>query len=213
MTSFENMREQYSQGSLLEGNTPSNPFTLFQSWMVEAINNEQPEPNAMVLSTTGMDGIPQARTVLLKETNERGFIFYTNYESDKAKEIEFNPNVSLLFFWLQAERQIRIVGKAKRLSEAKNADYFAKRPRGSQLGAWTSPQSQVIKSRDFLMEKYQEVLKNIDTKKVIEKPPFWGGYVVEPTTFEFWQGRENRLHDRIKYNLIDSEWCKVRLAP
>ena len=215
MTNYHDLREKYTKDELLEENALQDPYMMFQKWMVDAINDKVNEPNAMILSTIDENNAPHARTVLLKEIYEGEFVFYTNYESDKARQIDSNPHVSLLFLWHESQRQLRITGLAKRISEEKSTLYFKSRPRGSQIGAWTSPQSSVIKSRDELDKKRLEIVQANHGKDILDKPSFWGGYGVKPTSIEFWQGRDNRLHDRLKYNKVDDDrvWVIERLAP
>ena len=214
MKNYESQRENYSKGELVESNVPLLPIELFQKWMVNAINDHVREPNAMVLSTINDVGHPEARTVLLKEIFEESFVFYTNHTSDKAKQIGNNPNVSLLFLWKESQRQVRVTGVAERLSEEKSLDYFQKRPRGSQVGAWASPQSDIIPNRAFLEQSKREVENKFVGIQKLDKPDFWGGYKIKPSKIEFWQGRENRLHDRLVYQLQeDGTWTITRLAP
>ena len=206
-------RKSYEKGELLEGSLPNSPFELFEKWFFEVENaGGVEETNAMTISTIDKDGFPKSRVVLLKKFNEKGFVFYTNYDSNKGKAIANNPKVCLSFFWPNLERQVIIKGAANKLSVENSESYFNKRPKGSQIGAWASPQSDVIDSREILEEnvgKYQEKFKNI----TVPKPPHWGGYIVEPISFEFWQGRKSRLHDRVLYEKETSIWSQKRLAP
>ena len=214
MANYENLREKYLKSELTEENAFSSPIKMFQDWMVGAINDQVAEPNALILSTVDSEGMPEARTVLLKEIFEEGFVFYTNYESNKAKQIDENPKVNALFLWKESQRQVRISGIAKKISIEKSTEYFEKRPRGSQVGAWTSPQSTVIPNREFLDKKRREVVNANLGKDNLDKPPFWGGYKIVPTKIEFWQGRDNRLHDRLLYSKNeDGSWTIDRLAP
>lgn len=214
MAKYEDLREKYLKHELIEDQVPNNPFDLFQKWMMDAINVHVPEPNAMTLSSIDEHGYPQSRVVLLKETTQKGFVFYTNYNSNKAKEMAIHDKVSLLFNWLETERQVRIVGEVEKVDPAKSADYFSKRPRGSQLGAWSSPQSKVIPNRSFLTENYKHVQEKFEGLNQVDCPDFWGGYLVRPKSIEFWQGRNNRMHDRIKFiQGSDHSWDTVRLAP
>jgi len=189
------------------------PLIQFSKWFNEAIIAEAIEPNAMTLATASKEGQPSARIVLLKECNEEGFIFFTNYSSDKGKEIEENNLVALVFNWLELHRQIRIEGSATKVSEAVSKKYFQSRPRGSQVGAWSSPQSNIIASREVIEEKRDEIEKQFLDVELLPLPPFWGGYLVVPDKIEFWQGRPNRLHDRILYTKADDAWQRNRLAP
>jgi len=215
MTNYRDLREKYTKSELLEENALQDPYKMFQNWMVDAINDKVNEPNAMIISTVDENNTPHARTVLLKEIHEGQFVFYTNYDSDKAKQIEQNPNVSLLFLWHESQRQVRITGKASRVSEEKSTEYFQSRPRGSQIGAWTSPQSQIIENREVLNKKRIDVVEANHGKENLEKPEFWGGYGIDASSIEFWQGRDNRLHDRLRYSKVedDRSWVIERLAP
>ncbi len=212
MLHLQDMRREYKKSELDEKSVDETPFTQFQKWFQEALNAEILEPNAMILATSSADNIPNIRAVLLKIFDEKGFVFFTNYQSDKAKEIEANPNVALEFLWLDLERQVRIIGKCEKISYSESFGYFTKRSRGSQIGAWVSPQSSIISSRDLLsmaLLKMKEKFKNGE----IPLPDFWGGYRVVPTKVEFWQGRESRLHDRILYTRNGDKWDISRLAP
>ncbi len=212
-STIQNLRQDYRSASLLESDVATNPYNQFEKWFKEALNAEVLEPNAMTLATANTNGIPSARIVLLKEFTEEGFVFYTNYESQKGKEIESNPYAALIFFWADLERQIRIEGVVEKVSEEESNHYFLSRPKGSQLGALTSPQSQTISSREFLEERLAELEKEYEDKEVI-KPEHWGGYRVIPNRIEFWQGRSSRLHDRIVYiQEKDQSWKFERLAP
>ena len=207
-------RKSYEKKQLIESNIGDNPMELFQKWFYEIDSNfEIDETNAMTLSTMGLDGYPKSRVVLLKRYTYEGFIFYSNYESEKGKAIEQNPNVCISFFWHAAERQIIIKGKAERIAENLSDGYFESRPRGSQLGAVVSKQSDVIANREFLESKLSELELQYQGKE-IPRPAFWGGYIVKPVEFEFWQGRPNRLHDRIRFLLQeDYSWKIDRLSP
>lgn len=189
------------------------PIVQFEEWFQYACETVPMDPNAVYLSTVDEQNRPTSRTVLLKSFDESGFVFYTNYESNKAKHIEANPNVAMLFFWSDAARQVRIRGRAERMSAAETLKYFVSRPRGSQIGAWVSAQSSVISSRSLLEAKFQELKTKYKNKKV-PLPSFWGGYRVVPEVIEFWQGRRNRLHDRFQYTRQgDGRWLIERLAP
>ena len=206
-------RKDYQLASLDEASTASNPMDQFEQWWEEAIQSNIDEVNAFTLSTIGLNGAPQARVVLLKGFTPSGFIFYTNYESNKGKEIEANPNVAMNFFWKELERQVRITGTIKKVSTEDSEKYFHSRPIGSQVGAWSSPQSQVIPDRTYLENIMNENLEKYKEGNV-PLPPHWGGYIIHPTNIEFWQGRSSRLHDRLHYSLqADHSWTKVRLAP
>lgn len=207
-------RKSYSKHKLIEGELPTSPFPLFHSWLVEVeAGREVEEVNAMSVSTIGTDGFPKARVVLLKEFDEQGFVFYTNYNSEKGKALQSNPRVCLSFFWPQSERQVIIKGTAHKTSKEESEIYFHSRPRGSQLGAWASNQSDVVPSREYL----ENNLKTLEQKfqdKPIPKPPHWGGFKVFPVEFEFWQGRPNRMHDMILFRKErEQEWKIERLAP
>lgn len=207
-------RKNYQKKELSKNEVSENPIELFQKWFfeVEEFGIDE-EPNAMTISTIGKDGFPKNRVVLLKKYTWEGFIFYTNYLSEKGKSIEENPNVCLSFFWHGIERQIIIKGKAEKISENLSDGYFETRPDGSKLGAWASDQSQVVPSRDYLDER----LKNFEDRfknKEITRPKHWGGYIVKPLSMEFWQGRPNRMHDRLRYTLQENyDWKIERLAP
>lgn len=206
-------RKLYQKHELLEEEIPKDPFELFHVWIREIeTNKEVDEVNTMNLSTVGLDGFPMSRVVLLKEYDDEGFVFYTNYESEKGRSIAKNPRVCLSFFWPKSERQVMIKGQAERTSEEESTTYFHSRPRGSQLGAWASQQSSVIPSREYLQKKLELLEEEFDGKD-IPKPVYWGGYKVIPSEFEFWQGRPNRLHDRIYYSKEGEVWKMDRLAP
>lgn len=207
-------RKSYEKKELLEENLSDNPLEVFQKWFHEVDTNfDVGETNAMTLSTLGLDGFPKSRVVLLKKFTYEGFIFYTNYTSEKGKAILNNPKVCLSFFWPAAERQIIIKGTAEKIAENLSDGYFESRPRGSQLGAIVSDQSKVIENRAILETKLQELEKAYEGKD-IPRPDFWGGFIVKPVEMEFWQGRPNRLHDRIRYKLdADFYWIRERLSP
>ncbi len=207
------LREEYTRNGLTKKDLDIDPFKQFEKWFQQATEAELAEPNAMSLATASAKGEPSIRTVLLKYFDEQGFVFFTNYESRKAQQIEENPHVALLFLWLPLERQIKMQGTAAKISTAESFSYFTNRPRGSQLGAWCSAQSSVISSRKLLEMKFEELKYKFEHGE-IPLPSFWGGYRVKPTQFEFWQGRPNRLHDRFSYTLInDKTWEITRLSP
>lgn len=211
---LSNYRKSYEKSSLTEDAIKQNPLEQFQKWFYEVESSGGPdEPNAMTISTIGLDGFPKNRVVLMKKFTHEGFIFYTNYQSEKGKAITENPSVCLSFFWANLERQVIIKGKAGKIAENLSDGYFESRPLGSQLGAIVSDQSEVVASRDELETKLQELEKEYGNKE-IERPKHWGGYLVRPISIEFWQGRPNRLHDRIRYTLQDDyNWKIERLAP
>ena len=206
-------RKSYEKGELSENSVDENPMQQFRKWFYEVQNSGGvDEVNAMTVNTIGTDGFPKGRVVLLKKYDEYGFYFYTNYESEKGKAIANNNKVSLSFFWPNMERQIIIKGTAEKTSEADSTNYFHSRPKGSQLGAVVSHQSEVVESREVLEKNLAELEKKYETKEV-PKPDNWGGILVKPISIEFWQGRPNRLHDRIRYRLKDNDWVIERFAP
>jgi len=207
-------RKSYEKSALLEDSIPESPMELFQKWFYEVeASNGLDEPNAMTLATIGLDGYPKNRVVLLKKFTFEGFIFYTNYLSEKGKALAKNPKVSLSFFWHNLERQIIIKGTAEKIAENLSDGYFESRPRGSQLGAIISEQSEPAPSREFLEQKLKSLEAQMEGKE-LERPQHWGGYLVRPVSMEFWQGRPNRLHDRIRYLLNEAyDWKKERLQP
>jgi len=206
------LRENYTKGGLAERDLHKNPFEQFRIWFEQAQSAKLTEPNAMTLATSTPDGIPSARIVLLKHFDEEGFVFSTNYESQKGEELEENPNVALVFYWAELERQVRITGFAEKTSREESEKYFATRPRESQLGAWASEQSTVVPGRKFLEEQLTSLTKWYEDQE-IPTPPYWGGYRVKPDTIEFWQGRPSRLHDRLLFTRVDSKWEIERLSP
>ena len=214
MKDLGNYRKSYEKSELLETQIPEDPINLFHRWFYEAEDlDAADEVNAMTVSTIGLDGFPKSRVVLLKKFNEEGFIFYTNYNSEKGKAISNNPNVCLSFFWPGVERQVIIKGIAEKTQENISDNYFASRPDGSKLGAIVSPQSEVIPNREFLENNLKKLEKEWKGKE-IERPAHWGGFLVRPIEMEFWQGRPNRLHDRIRFKLQDNyEWKIDRLSP
>ena len=213
MTDLHNLRKDYKQDTLSESEVDKNPIAQFEKWMHETISSKiVPEPNAMTLVTSTLDGKPSARVVLLKSFNKEGFVFYTNYESRKAKELNENPNACIVFDWHIMERQVRIEGILKKTSKEESDRYFNSRPKDSQLGAWISPQSSFIDGRQELDDRKVQIESQFE-EKPITRPLHWGGYVLKPHTIEFWQGRQSRLHDRLIYIKTDEEWILRRLAP
>lgn len=210
---FDTVRKEYVTQGLNESDLDPNPFTQFQRWYEEAVAANVIEPNAMTLATATRDGLPSARTILLKGFDERGFIFYTNYESQKGKELDENPNAAVVFYWATFERQIRVAGAIHKISPEESEAYFKSRPMGARLGAWVSLQSQVIPNRDVLEERLTELMNEFADTETIPMPPYWGGYCLVPSTIEFWQGRVNRLHDRFRYSLQEAKWKIERLSP
>jgi pyridoxamine 5'-phosphate oxidase len=212
--SIHDLRNEYSRDTLDEKSINRDPFIQFGSWFIDALKLGEMEANAMVLSTVGADQAPSSRVVLLKDYSEKGFVFYTNFESQKGKDIDGNPNVALLFFWSQLEKQVRIEGNVEKVDEKTATQYFQSRPRGSQIGAWVSKQSAVLKDRSALDDAEKAIEFKFKDYEVLPKPAYWGGYLVIPNSFEFWQGRPNRLHDRFKYSLQpSSDWIIKRLSP
>jgi pyridoxamine 5'-phosphate oxidase len=207
------LRNEYTAQTLLESDVATHPIEQFEIWWQQALESEISEPNAMTLSTASSDGMPSARVVLLKGFDREGFVFYTNYKSYKAMQLEENPRACLTFYWKELERQVKIVGLVSKVADEENDAYFASRPEGSRIGAWTSPQSQVIENREWLDSRFQHLVKEMGGTQ-IQRPPHWGGYVVKPVIVEYWQGRPSRLHDRIQYTLQENgEWKIERLAP
>lgn len=208
----KNVRRDYNSGELSESEMPKNPYAVFENWMKTALDEKLKEPNAFTISTV-VDQQPDSRVVLLRDFSEDGLIFYTNYSSKKAKDLEKNPQVSINFFWAELDRQIRIKARVEKLDPQQSDNYFASRPRESQLGAWASNQSEELESRDRLeksLKAFEEKFENTDQ---IPRPDFWGGYLMVPHFFEFWQGRSSRLHDRICYEKSNNEWKMKRLYP
>ena len=212
VSGLRRLRQEYTRAGLGESDLASDPIEQFRRWFDEALAAGLHEPNAMTVATATPDGRPSARVVLLKGFDERGFAFYTNYEGRKATELEANPRCTLLFYWGVLERQIRVEGRAVRLSGEESDAYYASRPRGSRLGALASRQSQKIRDRGVLEGRLRELEREYEGREV-PRPPYWGGYRVEPEAFEFWQGRENRLHDRLVYRRGDEGWTVERLQP
>lgn len=209
------LRERYAGDALGDDRLEPDPLPLFRRWLDDALERGLPEPNAMVVATSGADGRPAARTVLLKGLDERGLVFYTNYDSAKARDLAANPVAEAVFPWHAMQRQVRVTGSVSRVAETESAAYFASRPRESQLGAWASAQSQVVADRASLDAEYARIEERWSADTEIPLPPFWGGYRLAPHAIEFWQGRVGRLHDRIRYRRRDlaEAWTIERLAP
>ena len=213
MSSIADIRKDYQKQSLNETDVDKNPIRQFDKWWQDAIHSQIDEVNAMTVATASADGIPSARISLLKGFDEQGFVFFTNYNSYKGQQLAENPRACLVFFWKELERQVRITGIVEKVSAEESDTYFNSRPEGSRIGAWVSPQSQVIENREWLDTKQEEYTKKF-SQEALTRPPHWGGYRVKPITIEFWQGRSSRLHDRIQYTLQeDGTWAIERLAP
>lgn len=209
--SIADLRREYSLASLVEADLSADPIEQFQRWFAEAQRADIPEPNAMTLATASADGAPSARVVLLKDVSRHGFTFYTDYRSDKARELDTNPRAALVFLWKEIERQVRIAGRVERTSADESTAYYISRPLGSRQGAWASVQSRVIPDRAWLeSEVAQAIARHPDDPP---RPAHWGGYRVIPSTIEFWQGRASRLHDRLRYRWADTQWVVERLSP
>ncbi|MGB0723634.1 MAG: pyridoxamine 5'-phosphate oxidase [Gammaproteobacteria bacterium] len=207
------LRREYVYAGLSRADLDEDPFAQFEKWFQQASDAEVEQPNAMSLATAGADGMPSLRTVLLKYFDRDGFVFYTNYGSHKAQDLDANPQAALLFPWLELDRQVKVQGPVEKISAAESLKYFTSRPRGSQVGAWCSHQSRVVSSRSMLEAKFQEMKDRFGNGE-IPLPSFWGGYRVRPIMIEFWQGRENRLHDRFRFDReADGGWNIRRLAP
>ena len=206
------LRKEYTRSGLHETDMNPDPIVQFNEWFEETLAAGLHEPNAMIVATAAANGRPSARTVLLKGYDERGFVFYTNYEGRKARELDANPACALLFYWGELERQVRIEGCASRISNEESDAYFASRSRGSRLGTWASEQSRPVEDRRVLEERVRDLEAEYEGRGV-PRPPFWGGYRVAPDTIEFWQGRENRLHDRLVYSRVGDDWRIDRLQP
>jgi pyridoxamine 5'-phosphate oxidase len=206
------LRKEYTKDFLNIEDVYENPLDQFNLWFSEALKHNIIEPNAMTLSTVDKSGSPSSRTVLLKDVDDKGFVFFTNYNSRKATQLEINPFASIVFLWLEMQKQVLIEGLVEKVSENESDEYFDIRPRDSQIGAWASPQSSVIESREELEKRFREFEKEFTGKK-ISRPPHWGGFRLIPNRVEFWQGRENRLHDRILYTFEQGVWKINRLAP
>jgi pyridoxamine 5'-phosphate oxidase len=213
MSQIADLRKEYRLHSLNIEDVAENAMEQFERWWLDAAKSEIDEVNAMTLATASADGLPAARIVLLKGVRHNGFQFYTNYESFKGRQLIENPRACLVFFWKELERQVRITGLVEKLSKEESDVYFKSRPTGSRIGAWASPQSEVIESGEWLVQRANQFEKNF-TENDIPRPPHWGGYLVRPVTIEFWQGRPNRLHDRLLYSLQENgNWIVERLAP
>lgn len=210
--SIADLRLNYTRQQLTEADVHPNPIQQFQTWFEQAVAAQLPEPNAMTLATANRAGVPSARIVLLKGLDDRGFVFYTNYESRKGQELAENPQAALVFLWTSLERQVRIQGRVERVADDETLAYFQSRPFESRLGAWASDQSQVIPDREVLEQRYRELQETYRDQEV-PRPPHWGGYRVTPHEIEFWQGRPSRLHDRLRYRLENGKWRIDRLAP
>lgn len=214
MSNIADLREDYRKADLEIKDVTSNPLEQFQIWFQQALQAELKEPNAMTLATATADAKPSARIVLLKGVDEQGFLFYTNYNSRKGQELDANPQAALVFAWLELEKQVRIEGTVERITPEASTAYFQRRPKGSQIGAWASPQSEVIPDRRILEENVQALQAKYTQSEQLPRPEHWGGYRLRPTVIEFWQGRSSRLHDRIRYSLqTDGSWHIERLAP
>lgn len=211
--SLSDLRREYTLAGLKESDLDPSPFKQFDKWFQQALAAALPEPNAMTLATATLDGKPSARIVLLKGFDEHGFVFFTNYESQKGRDLSANPQAALVCYWIELERQVRISGCVSRAPVEESAEYFRSRPLGSQLGAWASQQSEVVDGRKILEDRLEQLTQEYQTKPV-PLPPYWGGYRVAPETIEFWQGRPNRLHDRLRYTLQPgNNWLIERLSP
>ncbi|KMQ80798.1 Pyridoxamine 5'-phosphate oxidase [Candidatus Burkholderia pumila] len=213
MTSLADLRKNYSRSSLDAADVDSNPICQFETWFAQALDAQLPEPNAMTLATVDTNGRPSARIVLIKGVDERGFAFFTNYDSRKGRELAENPAASLLFHWIELERQVRIEGRVVKTSALESDTYYASRPLGSRIGAWASDQSRPIANREMLELRKKEISEKYGDQ--LPRPPHWGGYRLVPDVLEFWQGRPSRLHDRIVYKRAsgDDPWQITRLAP
>lgn len=207
------LRQEYSKHELDESMVHSQPVEQFKIWFNEALDSQVLEPNAFTLSTIGEDDFPTSRVLLLKEINENGFVFYTNYRSAKGREIEKNPRGAMTFLWLELQRQVRIKGTIQKVPGETSRQYFQSRPFESQLGAWVSPQSEIINSRAYLDNQLDLLRKEFIGKDILPLPEHWGGYILKPVEIEFWQGRMGRLHDRIRYRTKGQDWLIERLAP
>ncbi|MBV8886144.1 MAG: pyridoxamine 5'-phosphate oxidase [Chroococcidiopsidaceae cyanobacterium CP_BM_RX_35] len=211
--SVADIRKDYTLQGLSEADADPNPFQQFHKWFNQALQAQLPEPNAMTVATVTPDSKPRARMVLLKNFDARGFVFYTNYKSQKGQELADNPQAALVFWWAELERQVRIEGRVEKVSDRESDEYFHSRPKNSRLGAWVSNQSQVIESREVLAARLQELETKYEHQDV-PRPPHWGGFRVVPAVIEFWQGRPSRLHDRLQYvRVSETDWVVERLSP
>jgi pyridoxamine 5'-phosphate oxidase len=206
------LRQDYRQAALLESEADPDPIAQFQSWFAAAVAAQLPEPNAMTIATATPDGIPSARIVLLKDVDDRGFVFFTNYNSHKGQELTNNPQAAIVFLWTELERQVRIQGRVEKIAPAESDEYFYSRPPGSRLGAWASNQSEVVADRSVLDQQLADLEAKYANQE-IPRPEHWGGFRVMPTMIEFWQGRSSRLHDRLRYRSINGAWVIDRLSP
>ena len=213
MKNIADIRKDYKKHQLEESMVNKNPLKQFEEWFEEALKSEVTEPNAMSLSTVSSSGMPDCRIVLLKGIEDDGFVFYTNYQSTKGKNLEQNPQAALTFFWAELERQVRIQGIVEKVTKETSDQYFQSRPKESQIGAWASPQSSVIKDRKILEKREEKLTQKHKDDDVLPRPEQWGGYVLKPVSIEFWQGRPSRLHDRILYSFVNNKWKINRLAP
>ncbi|PKM31155.1 MAG: pyridoxamine 5'-phosphate oxidase [Gammaproteobacteria bacterium HGW-Gammaproteobacteria-11] len=206
------LRRDYTRDGLLENQAPDEPLSLFATWFEQAVEIESTEANAMMLASVDTNGQPHLRTLLLKGMDDRGFVFFTNYQSAKGQQLQANPQAAMTFWWHDLERQVRIEGQVEQISADESDAYYHSRPVGSRLGAWASPQSQVIANREVLENNLQQLQQQY-ADLAPERPPHWGGFRLKPQLIEFWQGRPSRLHDRLNYRLVDGQWQRERLAP
>ena len=214
LESIADLRREYTRAELREADVHPDPIEQFRLWFGQALETQVEEPTAMVLATATADGVPSARVVLLKAVEPEGFVFYTDYRSQKGRELEANPHAALVFFWPELERQVRVTGTVVKVSAEASDAYYRSRPIGSRLGAWASRQSEVLPSRDELEARVAEVTARFQGEVDVPRPPYWGGFRVEPRSIEFWQGRPSRLHDRIRYTIRpDGSWAIERLSP